>query len=162
MRTNRPRRLVGVTYVGYQRYLLTICTAFKRSHFANAQFVDDVRSQLQQTVSQFDFAILAYCFMPDHLHLLLSATSEQADFREFVRRFKQITGVRFRREQHTPLWQPGYHERIVRDDEASETIVRYIMENPIRAGLTKELGEYPFAGSDVYDLKGLLTAWEQT
>ena len=38
--------------------------------------------------------------------------------------------------------------------------VRYILENPIRAGLTRELGEYRFAGSEVYDLEGLLTAWE--
>jgi hypothetical protein len=38
--------------------------------------------------------------------------------------------------------------------------VRYILENPIRAGLAKKLGEYPFAGSDVYDLPALLTAWD--
>ena len=34
------------------------------------------------------------------------------------------------------------------------------MANPVRAGLSREIGEYAFAGSFVYDLKALLTAWD--
>ncbi len=160
MRNDRPRRLDGISYIGFQRYFLTICTAFKCSVFTEDAIVADIRSQLLQTTTQFEFEITAYCFMPDHLHALLTATSEQADFRECVRRFKQLTGYRFRKNRQVPLWQPGYYEHIVRDDESSEAIVRYILENPIRAGLSKEIGEYPFAGSEVYDIKSLLTAWE--
>jgi hypothetical protein len=53
-----------------------------------------------------------------------------------------------------------YHERVLRNDEATEAVVRYVLENPIRARLSKELGEYPFAGSAKYDLDALKTAWE--
>jgi REP element-mobilizing transposase RayT len=160
MRTNRPRRLTGVSYVGFQRYFLTICTAFRALAFEDEGVVSDVHRQFQQSASQFDMAITAYCYMPDHFHALLTATSEQADFCELVRRFKQISAFRYKKSRGRALWQPGYHERILRDDEVTEAVVRYILENPIRAGLTKELGEYRFAGSEVYDLSSLITACE--
>jgi hypothetical protein len=35
-------------------------------------------------------------------------------------------------------------------------VARYIIENPVRAGLAKTVMEYPFVGSQVYDLKELL------
>ena len=99
--------------------------------------------------------------MPDHVHILLIAQSERADFLEFVRRFKQLTGFAHRQHYGAPLWQPGYHDRILRDDESTEAVTRYILENPVRAGLAHELFEYPFAGSDVYDSAALLSAWER-
>ena len=98
--------------------------------------------------------------MPDHLHVLATGESDQSNFQEFVKRFKQVSGFQHRREERGALWQSGYHERILRDDEATDAVVRYILENPIRAGLARALGEYPFAGSDAYDLKELLGAWE--
>ena len=111
------------------------------------------------TAERFEFAVPAYVLMPDHIHILAEAESERSDFAAFVRRFKQMTGFVHRRETGQPLWQPGYHERVLRNDEATEAIVRYILENPIRAGLSAELGEYPFAGSAKFDLAALKTAW---
>jgi hypothetical protein len=55
----------------------------------------------------------------------------------------------------------GIDDRILRDDEATTAVARYVLENPVRAGLARRVGEYPFAGSDVYDLRGLLTLWEE-
>ena len=161
MRTQRPRRLAGVPYVGLQRYFLTTCTAFRRPSFRSPDVVQAVLSQIRQSCELLDFALIAYCFMPDHLHLLVAAESEDADVTAFVKRFKQLTGFGYKKTHSQPLWQPGYHDRILRDDEASVAVVRYVLENPVRAGLSGRIGEYPFAGSDVYDLAGLLTAWEK-
>jgi REP element-mobilizing transposase RayT len=120
-----------------------------------------VIEQLLHNANLFEFAVLAYVLMPDHGHVLVEAQSERSDFPAFVKRFKQTTGFKYRQETGQALWQPGYHERVLRDDEATETVVRYILENPIRARLAVGLGEYPFAGSAVYDLGPLLTAWER-
>jgi REP element-mobilizing transposase RayT len=97
--------------------------------------------------------------MPDHLHVLLHARSERADFQAFMKRFKQMTGFSYKKQMQQLLWQSGYHERVLRDDESSDVIARYILENPIRAGLSKAIGEYRYAWSDVYDLESLLTLW---
>jgi len=97
--------------------------------------------------------------MPDHLHLLVHGQSERADFIGFMKRFKQLTGFAYKRQTGQSLWQSGYYDRILRDDESSECVARYILENPIRAGLTTAWGEYPHAWSDVYDLGALFTEW---
>jgi len=158
---NRPKRLDGVSYVGFERYFLTICTAFRRPFFATSSVATDVAAQLLHNSDHFEFAVLAYCLMPDHLHALVEARSEQSDFRAFVKRFKQTTGYRHRQLTNQPLWQPGFHERVLRNDEASAAIVRYILENPVRAGIARQIGQYPFAGSGVYDPASLKTAWDE-
>ena len=160
MLTKRPRRLDGLPYVGYQRYFLTTCTAFRRPLFVDAPWVSTVIEQLMHNAAHFEFAVLAYVVMPDHVHVLAEAESERSDFPAFVKRFKQTTGFAHRRATGQPLWQPGYHERVLRNDEATEAVVRYVLENPIRTGLSTELGEYPFAGSAKYDLDALKTAWD--
>ena len=71
------------------------------------------------------------------------------------------TGFANRQKTKERLWQAGYHERILRNDEASPSVARYILENPVRAGLTKAIDEYPFAGSGIYDGEALKTAWDE-
>ena len=117
---------------------------------------------LRQTAAAFEFEVIAYCFMPDHVHLLVAAKTERASLTEFMKRFKQLTGYAHKRTSGDALWQPGYHERVLRDDEATLAIARYVLANPVRAGLASEVLEYPLAGSDVFDRAALLTAWQQT
>jgi hypothetical protein len=92
--------------------------------------------------------------------MLVEATSEASDFCAFVKLFKQTTGFEYcRRTRQRRLWQPGYHEHILRSDEVTEAVARYILENPIRAGLAESFGEYPFAGSGVFSLEQLRDLW---
>jgi len=160
MITNRPQRLRGVDYCGFNRYFFTTCTAFRRSLFDHADTVEPVLQKLDELSRSHGFSVPAHCVMPDHLHALLEGLSESSDFRHFVRVFKQVTAFEFRQRTGTALWQPGYHERILRDDEATLAVVRYVWENPVRAGLVKQVGEYPYCGSDRYQLKDIVNAWD--
>ncbi len=160
MISNRPRRLPGVSYVGYQRYFLTTCTADRHRAFEREQITQGCILQLRRSCAAYDFALVAYCFLPDHLHLLVYGTSERADLKAFAAHYKKLTGFEYARRVGRLLWQPGYHDRVLRDEESTEAIARYILENPIRAGLARELGEYPFAGSDLYDAQVILSAWD--
>jgi len=94
--------------------------------------------------------------MPDHLHALVEGRPDHADVTTLARQFMQVTTCAYNTHARQPLWQPRHHERTLRDEEASDTVARHILENPIRAGLTHAPGEYPFAFSDVYDLQRLL------
>ena len=162
MITERPRRLPGVSYVGFQRYFATACTHFRKPVFGDDYaFGTHAVSQLLLTGRELDFDIVAYCLMPDHAHLLVAGRSETSDFEQFMKRFKQRTGFERRRAAGERLWQPGFHDRILRDDEATLAVARYILENPVRAGLTKALGEWPLAGSGVYTWPELFSLWEQ-
>jgi REP element-mobilizing transposase RayT len=159
--SRRSLRLTGASYVGYQRYFATTCTALRRPVFAERWAATAVTERLRKDALLFDFALQAYCVMPNHVHLLIHAKSERSDFRALMKHFKQMTGFAYKQQTRQRLWQVGYHERILRDDESSETVARYIVENPVRAGLTTALGEYPYAWSDVYDLEALFATWEQ-
>ena len=161
MITKRPRRLDGVSYLGPQRYFLTTCAAFRRPLFIPGPLATQVVDQLLHHAALLDFAVLAYCLMPDHLHALVEAQSERSDLQVFVKRFKQTTGFEHRQRTAQPLWQPGYHERILRAEEATDAVVRYILENPIRAALSTALSEYRLAGSGVYKIEELISAWER-
>ena len=161
MITARPRRLVGVSYVGLQRYSVTFCASFKKPIFDDFAVGKDAASQILQAARESQFDLVAYCLMPDHVHLLACAQSEASDLPQFVKHAKQITGFSYRQATGRRLWQLGYHDRILRDDEATLTVAKYILENPIRAGLAKALGEWPLAGSSVYTWPELLTLWEQ-
>jgi REP element-mobilizing transposase RayT len=157
----RPGRLPGVPYVGIQRYFLTLCTAERRKWFADAALVDQVRSQLSQSAVDHRFAIPAHCLMPDHVHLFAEGTALESDLRRFVSSFKQKSGFRFSKERAARLWQDGYHDRILREEEGTLAVVRYILENPVRAGLVANFSDYPYSGSDRYSLDELATASSQ-
>jgi len=157
--SNRQHRLDPGSYIGHRRYFATTCTALRQPIFRERWAATDVTSQLRLNAKLFDFALVAYCVMPDHVHALAHAKSERADLQAFMRRFKQMTGFAYKQQTKQTLWQRGYHDRVLRDDESSESIARYILENPIRAGLTTAWGEYPYAWSDVYDLEALFVDW---
>jgi putative transposase len=162
MITNRPKRLTGVSYVGFQRYFVTTCTAFQKPIFKDDNVAGHVMSQILESAESHGFAVVAYCVMLDHVHLLVTAQREEAGLGRFVKHAKQFTGFTYRRATDESLWQPGYHERVLRDEEATLTVARYILENPVRAGLAKALGEWRHAGSSVYTWPELMTAWEQS
>ena len=42
-----------------------------------------------------------------------------------------------------PIWQAGYYDHAIRKNEDIVNIARYIIANPLRAGLVKRVGDYP-------------------
>ena len=93
------------------------------------------------------FAALAYCVMPDHVHLVLEGLTATSDLRRYEKLTKQRIECVARREFHVyRLWQKGYYEHVLWSRHAVEAAVRYVLENPLRAGLAKRVGEYRFSG----------------
>ena len=153
---SRPPRLQGFEYRGRYSYFLTFCTYERREVFVDPSVADIVLQRILRYSDRFDFAVFAYCLIPDHLHLLLRGESDRADLRRFAKRTKQSTGQIYRGRATTPLWQEGYYDRVVRPEEDLSGIARYIVENPVRAGIVKSPLEYQFVGSNVWSLDEIL------
>jgi putative transposase len=104
--------------------------------------------KLREAAARNGFEVVAYCFMPDHLHLLVR-TVENADLVAFMRRFKQLSGYAYRRltGDSEVLWQTSYHDHVLRQEEDVYAAARYIWGNPVRAGLLQSAGAYPHSGS---------------
>ena len=155
-------RLPSFDYRGLCRYSVTICVNARRSVFVRPEIVEPVRTQLQITAAEHRLEIIAYCFMPDHLHILPAGTADEADFLRFMRVFKQRSSFHWKRLHGCTLWQRGYIERVLRTDEDTLTVARYILDNPVRAGLVRSPEDYPFSGSMVMDLGELLDSVRRT
>jgi putative transposase len=158
MRTNQPGHLTSFDYRGLYRYFLTFCTDYRQQFFVDAANVAITLPQISRAASENQFALLAYCFMPDHLHLLVEALDDQADCRNFIKKAKQYSGFYFSRARQQKLWQRYGFERVLRDDEATLDVARYILNNPLRAGLVRDVRDYPYVGSATYSLEEVLEA----
>ena len=156
MFTGTPAHLATFDYAGLHRYFLTFCTYQRARRFESADRVTLVRRQFRRTAIEERFALLAYCFMPDHAHLLIEARAADASALRFIRNAKQYSGYYYQRAFAARLWQRYGFERVLRDDEESFAVARYILENPVRAGLATKVEDYPFVGSDMYSIAEIL------
>jgi putative transposase len=102
--------------------------------------------------------VLAYCFMPDHVHLLVEGRRDDSDCRVFISRAKQYSGFHYKAAHGRRLWQRYGYERVLRGEEAAVSVARYIIENPVRARIADCVVGYPFSGSSVYTMEQLLEA----
>ena len=147
MFTAYPARLPTFSYTGQHRYFLTFCTHNRAPLFTSLEHVQVVLEQIVHVADEQQFAIPAYCFMPDHVHILTEGLEERANLKSFVKLAKQCSGFHFRRLFGVMLWQRYMYEHVVRDDETTEAIVAYVVENPLRARLVERIEDYPFVGS---------------
>jgi len=160
--TGNPGHLKAFDYIGPHRYFLTFCTYSRRRVFVTRERVDVVLLQIERSADEEQFAIIADVFMPDHLHLLIEGQAEYSDCRRFIKRAKQFSGYHYARSFGHRLWQRYGFERVLRDDEATLVVAKYILENPLRAGLVRCVQDYPFAGSRVYSLEEILESLSMT
>ena len=86
---------------------------------------------------------LAYVVMPDHIHWLLQIGHEAEDLGKLMQSMKtSISRMHCIRFGHGKIWQKGFYDHAIRRDEVLEDVARYIIYNPVRAGLVKTVREY--------------------
>ena len=87
---------------------------------------------------------LAFVVMPDHLHWLLQLSNDAA-LSGVVQNVKANSGRLINSESRStgPIWQRGFYDRAIRRDEDLPAIARYIVANPLRAGIARSCGDYP-------------------
>ena len=132
---------------------VTICTMRTLPVFRNVEFGQACALILVKYSNKRQVPIFAYCFMPDHVHLLLSA-SPTCPIPSFVGAFKsqcaRVGWTSFDLEMS--FWQKRYYDHFLRKEEDIAVVVRYILDNPVRKRLVKDWTEYPLCGSLVYEL----------
>ena len=149
----KPNRLLPESYLGFGEYFLTLCTDSRKTLFERRELVEVLLGVLREACSAHRFTIVAYCFMPDHLHLLVQAGAKECDLPLFVKTFKGRAAAAGRLLGIRRLWQKGYYDHVIRNLESGNEIAWYIFLNPVRAGLAGSVWEWPHSGSFVFDWK---------
>ena len=150
-------RLPATHYVGRRWFFLTMVIEGRIERFSDAGLVAENLRVLTEDARSKRFAIPAYCFMPDHLHLLTNGIEDDADLLRFASGFKQESAFTFKQRAGARLWQKKYYDHILRADERWESVACYIWSNPVRKGLCKRAEDWPSSGSFTVDWRRLLS-----
>jgi len=155
-------RLSPLNYVGSQSYFVTFCCFNRRPIFSDASLCTWLLETLRAESAARSFAIHAYCVMPDHLHFLAEGLTPASDLANLAKTLKLKTSRAYQKNTPQPLWQKKYFDHILRPHEQVERVAWYIWMNPIRKGLSQNVGEYLFAGSFTHlvsQMKSPSTLW---
>jgi putative transposase len=92
------------------------------------------------------FRVWCWCIMPDHWHAIIAPPGEKRTVSDLVGAVKSLaTRTARRMGLKPPLWQRGFHDRVLRADEGPENFAVYVVANPVRKGLVKEGESWPWA-----------------
>lgn len=97
-----------------------------------------------------EFKIFAYCLMGNHIHILLQETKEPIELlmKRIATRFVYWYNIKYRRAGH--LFQDRFKSEPIENDLYLLTVIRYIHQNPIKAGLCKTVSGYEFSSYKGY------------
>jgi putative transposase len=89
------------------------------------------------------FIVDAAVVMPDHLHFVgrlgdSTLAAVMHSLKSYTANTLSNAGV------ESPIWQDGYHDHGLRDDEDYRVKVRYVLQNPLRARLASRVEDYPY------------------
>ena len=101
-----------------------------------------------QTVSE--YKVYAYCLMGNHIHLLMEFCKEDIGqvFKRIGAKYVYWYNIKYGRKGH--LFQDRYKSEPVDDDAYFLTVMRYIHQNPIKAGLCKKVDGYKYSSFQEY------------
>jgi len=119
-------------------YLVTVVTRDRRSVFRSLAAARCLIRAMRKEQQYGRATTLAFVVMPDHFHWLLQLDGS-ANLSQVVQAVKSVVAHRLGR----PTWQAGFHDHALRHDEEVLRVARYLVANPLRAGLVGRLGDYP-------------------
>ncbi|MDZ7787770.1 MAG: transposase [Halofilum sp. (in: g-proteobacteria)] len=122
-----------------QEYLLTTVCTRRQPLFENRHNAETLIDELRHLQAHGYIEWLAWVLMPDHLHALGSLTGT-LPLSGLMQRLKG----RSSRALGGSVWQPGFHDHALRAEEDRAAIARYMVANPVRAGLVSSLRDYPY------------------
>lgn len=120
-----------------QIYLLTMVGVDRSPVFADFSAARCVVRAMHETSVDSVAETLAFVVMPDHVHWLVQL-KDGASLGEVVRRLKNRVSIVF----GARVWQRGFHDHALRRDEDVASVARYVVANPVRAGLVRRVGDY--------------------
>jgi REP element-mobilizing transposase RayT len=129
----------------HQVYLVTTATWQRQPVFLDFRAACTACRCFEDNTLLGDARMLAWVLMPDHVHWLVQV-GEKESLSTVVNRLKSASGrlVNRRIGKQGPLWQKAFHDHALRAEEDLRKAARYMVANPLRAGLVQEIFDYPF------------------
>lgn len=126
-------------------YLITAVTENRSRYFENFNVACAASRCFEDGKLLRDAKMLAWVLMPDHVHWLIQL-GEAGSLDGVVNRLKSSSARHVNKVlgRSGAIWIPAYYDHALREDEDLQAAARYVVANPLRAGLVNKIGDYPF------------------
>jgi putative transposase len=125
----------------------------QRTFFKDADYAE-YRGLLAESCRRCGTQVLAYCLMPNHVHLILVPADEfglRDALGEAHRRYTRT--INFREGWKGHLWQERFHS-FVMDERHLLAAARYVERNPVRARLCARPQDWPWSSATAHLARG--------
>jgi REP element-mobilizing transposase RayT len=128
-----------------QIYLVTTVTRNRYPFFAVPRAAHCASRILGDAATWLPNRCLCWVLMPDHWHGLLQL-GDSGNLSAAMHRAKLRCAHAVAAESHLRggIWAPGFHDRALRRGDDVRASARYVIANPVRAGLVRHVLDYPY------------------
>ncbi len=133
-----------------QAYLVTTVCHDRTPLFGTPDVAQAVAAVLQSDQCWPSAEVYGWVLMPDHWHGLIHIEGQES-LGTVVQRAKSLMTKSIRSQGTAPerIWQKGFHDHALRRDEAVSDVLRYLLANPVRAGLVEHWHQGPHRGGSM-------------
>ena len=132
-------------------YFITTATKDRKPLFNDQKFCRILLVNIEYHKTIFDYLVLGYCLMPDHLHLILKPGTRfnlsfimQMIKGSFSRKINKLNDVKGH------IWQRRYYDEVIRGEGQLIRQLDYLHYNPVEAGLVSSPAKYNFSSFKQY------------
>ncbi len=129
--------------------------------------------KLIEYTERYSIKILSYCLMPNHFHLFVKQTLDDQTISKFISGLTNsyTKGINTKYKRTGVLFAGKTKSKQIEDDSYFKWVVKYILENPVKAKIVKRYDEYEFSSAKelvgfkeetVTDVKTLLSYFDST
>ena len=124
-------------------YSLTMVTEGRVPYFNDFYVARCLINEMHRVDDNSQLESLAWGLMPDHLHWLLVLEIDYLS--DLIRLFNGVRSqlLNNKLQRQGTFWQRGFYDHAIRKEEDLRIAARYIVANPLRAGLVEVIGDYP-------------------
>ena len=119
---------------------------FGPTYLQQPRIASILRGALQHG-SLLDYDLHAWVIMPNHVHLLLTPHTPASTFLRRLKGYSARQANKVLGLTGQAFWQDESYDRIVRTGEEFHRIERYIVTNPVKAGLAQSIEEFPWCSA---------------
>jgi putative transposase len=126
---------------------ITIDSAYHKNILGDDRLTRQSMRLLEQLCLDYKLTLYVYCFMPDHIHFVVSVKGDKSII-ELVQAFKSKTTIgSYNFGFSGQIFQTRFFDHFIRTYQNLENEIRYILENPVRKGLVDDYSKYPYSKS---------------
>ena len=91
------------------------------------------------------YQLICYCIMSNHIHLVIKLTENAPDLSQIMHSIKRHTAKESNiiLNRKGAFWMRESYDHLVRTNQELRNIVNYVINNPVKAGLTKNWEQWP-------------------